>query len=173
MTPSASISILVLLLAVGLAMHLTASSGRASKVPIMFVLCALAVPILTAVLNDPRDNHREIIGVGEIQPTSGDLVWRYFKWGIFEGEHMPHDLHIRLEPLLGWQGSKDAAELLNITNPTPFMITIGFLVIAWIARKGDPARVRVGGRWVYPPFFPRSDETRAWDTFKQSLKEPR
>lgn len=110
-------------------------STIARKLSRIFVLCALAVPILTVVMNareqvpvvDPATEH--VIGY-ESMPFSV----RYFEWGIVNGlARSPFDRS--LDRWLGYYFASGARKLLDITNPTPFMITVGFLVIAWMTKR--------------------------------------
>ena len=123
------------------------SQNPKNKIALILVLCALAVPILTAVFNPPVDSwtHKnsdgaEVVGGSmlitgsEIVPTSGDFAWRYFQWGIFAGARTP-SFRYALRPMLGYELGNEAARVINITNPTPFHITLGLLVIAGFFRR--------------------------------------
>jgi Na+/H+ antiporter NhaD/arsenite permease-like protein len=37
--------------------------------------------------------------------------------------------------MLGYEAGNEMARVINITNPTPFMITIFFLIAAWFFRR--------------------------------------
>lgn len=119
----------------------------ASKLPLIFVVCAIAVPVLTAIFNTNTGNggyHDTPGGVriysgavtitsDDMEPTSGDFAWRYFQWGVVDGAKLT-DLRYFFRPVLGYESGNYMARLLNIGNPTPFMITFCFLVIAWLSK---------------------------------------
>jgi hypothetical protein len=122
------------------------SRNAKNKIALIFVLCALAVPIATAIFNPSVHSwtHERngvsiyegdvLITQDDMQPTSGDFAWRYFEWGIFEGAHTPQFRYL-LRPMLGYEAGNETARIINITNPTPFHITIVLLVIAWMFRR--------------------------------------
>jgi hypothetical protein len=112
----------------------------------LLLFLALWMPIQTAWTNAYTDNrtpYQYVNGVkvivvpyrvtpDDIEPLSGDFAWRYFQWGIVDGAKTT-GFRYTLGQLFGDDDLGDYVNrLLNITNPTPFMLTLGFLVMAWI-----------------------------------------
>lgn len=61
----------------------------------------------------------------------------YFQWGIVQGYYQGgrSSIDYFLEPYLGYDLERATTRALDITNPTPFMITIGLLVGALLATR--------------------------------------
>jgi len=129
------------------------SRNPKNTLAVVFVLCALAVPIATAIFNPPVESWTEkvngvdvvhgswLITSSEFVPTSGDFGWRYFQWGVLAGARTP-DFRYALRPMLGYELGNETARVINITNPTPFHITLGLLVVAWLFRRSALKEVK-------------------------------
>lgn len=90
-----------------------------SKLPLIFILCAVAVTIFT---------------VGKSLREPERFTFIYFHWGIVNDYGRSTFERSFLEPLFGYELARQLS-FLDITNPTPFAFTIGFLVMAWIAQS--------------------------------------
>lgn len=89
----------------------------ASKLPVILIICAVAVLTVTLI----------------ISPENFGMA--YFQCGVFQGCDGPRSfIAYFLEPSLGYDTGIEVAHMLDIT---PFVITVGFLAFAWIAKRRD------------------------------------
>jgi hypothetical protein len=138
-----------------------------SKLPLIILLCAFAVPVLTGFLGSSTSDssvcnertgdsftscsydkfgflHIERIFSDDIEPVSGDFSWRYFQRGIIEGARLSR-LRIFFRPLLGDESGDYADRLLNPLNPTPFLITVFILLASLMIKIYEIRQLRSEG----------------------------
>ncbi len=107
------------------------------KLFLALISTAFAVPLMTFSLNKIEDEKSIRITPHEIYQVSGSWTWRYFKWGVVYGGR-----HTRLQYFLNDRGlSLGTAKVLDVSNPTPFMITIGLLSASGIVAAGGQKKL--------------------------------
>jgi len=68
----------------------------------------------------------------DVARLTGDIVWRFFQWGVFKGTHSTTWTNNRM--IQGW--SPAISRVTDVTNPTPFIIFLLLLfIIIFINKK--------------------------------------
>jgi len=103
-----------------------AKNGRI-KMHQVFLYLALAVPVLTAIINIGSSQPRMMVSPHDMYQCSGPFSWRYFECGVFGNQSDLLQMSLRGNGLPPW-----LVRLLDVGNPSPFMATLVFLVIAGV-----------------------------------------
>lgn len=107
------------------------SSTITINLPLIFIILAIAVPILTAVIaSQIYQPGIYLVGHDYIVNDPG-FYSLYFDWGIFYG-YSPSYFNYLFRPLLGYDVANYIVRFVDITKQTPFIITVELFVIAWI-----------------------------------------
>jgi hypothetical protein len=114
-----------------------------SKMFLILVLCAIAVPIMVMFVPP----HPVVDSEGHVfRYEKSFFVDEYFVRGVTNGFSRTGFDAGFLEPWLGYYQARFWRMFIDVTNPTPFVITIGLLLIAW--KVWLVGRRRQRGNWL-------------------------
>lgn len=114
------------------------------KVRVWLICLLLAVMLVIAIIpinaymnakHDPEGRYREGLYLTTVtghsrQRFTGPYSWRFFVWGVLEGDGNPTSLQYKLRDA---GVSPDLAQKMDITNPTPCHIFSWLLLLALIS----------------------------------------
>jgi len=122
----------------------TSIVGVFFKVRAWLIYLLLAGMLLIAIIplnrhmnakHDPEGKYREGLYLTTVtrhsrQRFTGPYSWRFFVWGVLEGDGNPTSFQYKLREA---GISPDPAQKMDVTNPTPFHICSWLLLLAFIS----------------------------------------